>query len=317
MKIIFPQPSIALALAFASGACAAEVAPASENAEPTAHSAEAYATFPAWGSFCSQTQGRCLRYQGVGQQMWGLAPSGDINMVFSYDGQNIHTWDGNCVDDQAFGLTGNPVQGWTCTNGANQHWSQDSNFEFHGWGGECLELTWNSGFLGLFGSISQLAEMQPCNGNDALEKLEGVIGGGTTGTVGFQGYYPASIGMTMDVQWNGRANGTPVWLWHNNGSSAQNWVWNSQTLTISLNDGSGVCLDKPWGLNDAGRGLQIWQCNGAVNEQWVKVSPNQFVNVQSGMCLDAAFANFNDGAPITMQPCNGGLQQQWDPLLVR
>jgi Ricin-type beta-trefoil lectin domain len=345
----FPIIHVPVLVCAVTAACSAESpygGPGEPKAETTATTTAKLQTFPPWGMICQESNPMglpCMRYMGNHNQIMGIDAGGNLDQMFQYDGQHIRTWDGHCLDDFAFGLTGSSINAWECNGKANQNWTQDGssfqgsffNGRFHGWGGECLENVHRTGIdLALNGAQGSF-QMQPCDTGQAWQFFNAPVlyaNGGFTVPVtltfgtppvatpsadtypGLQAYYPANIDLTLDVQWNGRANGTTVWLWTHNGGSAQQWNYDFSTQTISLADGSNMCLDKPAGQNANGTLVQLWQCTGAANQQWQMVGNTpgyQLVNVESGRCLDASFGNFNAGAPVGTWDCWGGLNQQW------
>ena len=85
--------------------------------------------------------------------------------------------------------------------------------------------------------------------------------------------------LCLDVQYNNQNNRTPVWLYHCNGTMAQDWRFISLGQNGSgferfmLMDRAGYCLDAPAQYhNQAGHGVQIWWCNGGSTQIWDKIS---------------------------------------------
>jgi Ricin-type beta-trefoil lectin domain len=349
MRVSYIPAALAVSAVFVT-ACSSESPYGEKVGQATSKDSQA---FPAWSTFCnpSTSEGlRCLRDMGNHNNIMGIDRGADLlgdpapalDQVFQYDGQHIVTWDGHCLDDFAFGLTDSPVNAWECNGKANQNWSLDlSTGMFHGWGGECLELVHSNDLVTFFQGPTAWLRMEPCDSGQlwqkfAFDTLSVGFGLCTMTTMGgavfrtctnisdhVQPYYPAAVDLTLDVQWNGRANGTPVWVWTNNESSAQDWIYDSFTQALSLNDGSeSWCLEKPLGQNDPGTPVQLSQCiryfntqtetsHAAANQSWELAAPNQLVNVESGLCLDAQDGNFNAGAAVTVQNCTGAVNQQW------
>ncbi len=73
-------------------------------------------------------------------------------------------------------------------------------------------------------------------------------------------------GKCVDVQYAGRAPGTPVWLWACNGTVAQEW---QVTADGQLrNPWSGLCLDTPNNAATVSLQLQVWSCNTTDAQKW-------------------------------------------------
>jgi hypothetical protein len=73
------------------------------------------------------------------------------------------------------------------------------------------------------------------------------------------------LGMCLDVDAAGTANGTLVDLYTCNGTGAQ--VWEPQSNGELLNPNSGKCLDDT-GYGGSGTQVQIWACADTSNQQW-------------------------------------------------
>ena len=73
------------------------------------------------------------------------------------------------------------------------------------------------------------------------------------------------LGMCLDVNAAGTANGTLVDLYTCNGTAAQ--VWDPQSNGELINPNSGKCLDDT-GFGGSGTQVQIWACADSSNQQW-------------------------------------------------
>ena len=73
------------------------------------------------------------------------------------------------------------------------------------------------------------------------------------------------LGMCLDVDGAGTANGTLVDLYTCNGTGAQQWQ--AQSNGELVNPESGKCLDDT-GFGGSGTQVQIWSCGDGTNQQW-------------------------------------------------
>ena len=73
------------------------------------------------------------------------------------------------------------------------------------------------------------------------------------------------LGMCLDVDGAGTANGTTVDLYTCNGTGAQ--VWEPQSNGELINPNSGKCLDDT-GYGGSGTQVQIWTCDDTSNQEW-------------------------------------------------
>jgi hypothetical protein len=273
--------------------------------------------------------GNCIVSNGLHNQLGSGSCAAELISLFEWDANTgiIHTGNGNCVDDFAYGLLNNPIDEWDCDGQANQVWHQINNNKFDGWGNTCLAVNNN------------VMEMEDCNnfGDSHMS---------TTFTVynppwhypplpfhptyyepsSIAAYWPAGdLNLVLDVQWNNRTAGTPVWIYYQNGSPAQSWAYSPSTQRISLTDGSNWCLHAQ---NTNTGGVDIQQCrDGDPQEQWYPTTamtsssaswlPGQWVNVASVLsgqacCLEVIGAEKTAESPVGTYPCYGGINQQWN-----
>jgi len=246
-----------------------------------------------------------------------------VGQFFRYDLSRgvIVSWNGQCVDDFDFGLNGSVVQTFPCNDGGNQQWTQDANNEFHGWGGECIEVEPTCAHCG-----TRALFMKPCNGDVTDEKFVQPI---TFGTGPGQGYVPFTIAPYAPASPNlvlgvpeGQENTrlAPVQI-QNLGQDtstrlAQTWSYNPHTreihLSASVGDGAGMCLDVAGGEKEDGKSwLMIWPCYGGPSQQWVQVG-TQWLNQNSQKCLDVPGWSLTPGDQVWTWSCWGGLNQQWN-----
>jgi hypothetical protein len=103
-------------------------------------------------------------------------------------------------------------------------------------------------------------------------------------------------------------NGTAIQIWMCNGTSAQNWTWNSGDGTLRA---LGKCMDVTSGGTANGTRIQLWDCNGTGAQQWRWRNQNRLVNPQSGRCLDVTKGSTADGTRLQLWDCNGTAAQAW------
>ncbi len=112
----------------------------------------------------------------------------------------------------------------------------------------------------------------------------------------------------MDVAGANSANGTAVQLYTCNGSSAQQWSFNSDGTVRAL----GKCLDAVGNGTANGTRTQLWDCTGGANQQWQHTAGNDIVNSQSNRCLDVTGPSTADGGtPLQLWDCTGAANQKW------
>jgi glucoamylase len=103
-------------------------------------------------------------------------------------------------------------------------------------------------------------------------------------------------------------NGTAIQIWMCNGTSAQNWTWNSGDGTLRA---LGKCMDVTSGDTANGTRIQLWDCNGTGAQQWRWRNQNRLVNPRSGRCLDVTSGHTADGTRLQIWDCNGTAAQAW------
>jgi hypothetical protein len=111
---------------------------------------------------------------------------------------------------------------------------------------------------------------------------------------------------TMDVQWGNSADGTPLWNWTYNGSSAQVWRWSGVEI-VGMGD---LCLDVPGASFYAGAPVQLYPCNGSSAQLWDLEPPNAAGRIRSNahpeLCLSATGTS-----ALTLQTCLADASQAW------
>ena len=117
-----------------------------------------------------------------------------------------------------------------------------------------------------------------------------------------------SSGKCIDDTGGVADNGTPIQIWMCNGTSAQNWTWNSDDGTLRV---LGKCMDVTNGSTANGTPIQLWDCNGTGAQQWRWRNQDRLVNPQSGRCLNVAGGASADGARLQLWDCSGAAAQSW------
>ncbi len=96
-------------------------------------------------------------------------------------------------------------------------------------------------------------------------------------------------------------------IWGCNGSTAQDWTYNSNHTITDF----GQCLDVYQGGKTSGSKVDLFPCNGGTNQLWTTTAQNTLVNTGSGLCLDDPSASTTDGTQLQIWTCNGNVQQIW------
>ncbi|GGM57054.1 ThuA domain-containing protein [Dactylosporangium sucinum] len=114
-------------------------------------------------------------------------------------------------------------------------------------------------------------------------------------------------GKCLDVRGGATADGTQIQLYTCNGSAAQTWTRNGQTLRAL-----GKCLDVSGGGSADGTKIQLWTCNGTGAQNWAPQSDGTLRNSQSGKCLDVSGNNSADSTVVHLWTCiAGAANQKW------
>ena len=120
----------------------------------------------------------------------------------------------------------------------------------------------------------------------------------TTGSGGV-GPVKGLAGKCLDVRSGATADGTQIQLYTCNGTAAQTWTRNGQTLRAF-----GKCLDVSGGGSADGTKIQLWTCNGSGAQNWAPNADGTLRNPQSGKCLDVSGNNSADSTVVNV--CRGG-----------
>ena len=114
-------------------------------------------------------------------------------------------------------------------------------------------------------------------------------------------------GKCLDVAGAATADGTQIQIYGCNGTAAQTWTKNGQTLRAL-----GKCLDVSAGGSADGTKIQLWTCNGSGAQNWVHQADQTVRNPQSGKCLDVSANNPADGQKVHLWTCiAGAANQRW------
>ncbi|MFC6088455.1 family 16 glycosylhydrolase [Saccharothrix lopnurensis] len=114
-------------------------------------------------------------------------------------------------------------------------------------------------------------------------------------------------GKCVDVAGANPANGTAVQLYDCNGSAAQQWTRQGETLRAL-----GKCLDAASGGTADGTLVQLWDCNGSGAQRWAVSGANDIVNIQANKCLDAQNNSSANGTRLHIWTCTGAANQKWN-----
>ncbi|QFZ22194.1 glycoside hydrolase family 16 protein [Saccharothrix syringae] len=114
-------------------------------------------------------------------------------------------------------------------------------------------------------------------------------------------------GKCLDVAGANPANGTPVQLYDCNGTAAQQWTRQGDTIRAL-----GKCLDAASGGTADGTLVQLWDCNGTGAQRWAVSGANDIVNIQANKCLDAQNNSSANGTRLQIWTCTGAANQKWN-----
>ena len=112
-------------------------------------------------------------------------------------------------------------------------------------------------------------------------------------------------GTCVDVSGANPANGTTVQLWDCNGTAAQRWTVEGDTLRAL-----DKCLDVAAASHADGARVQIYDCNGTGAQKWTARS-GQLVNTGSGKCLEPAGGGAAGGTRLQISTCTTAAGQRW------
>ena len=118
-------------------------------------------------------------------------------------------------------------------------------------------------------------------------------------------------GRCADVQWAGRAPGTPVVIWDCQ-QQAPNQSFTLQSVGVSgpIQVYGSMCLDVAGGAGTDGAGIVIQTCTGAPSQVWTQTAANQLRGI-NGKCVDLTSAGTANGTLLVLGPCASTANQQW------
>ncbi|QOV35461.1 RICIN domain-containing protein [Streptomyces ferrugineus] len=122
----------------------------------------------------------------------------------------------------------------------------------------------------------------------------------------------AAKGKCLDVQGGKKTNGTPVQVYKCNGSAAQRWTLEGDSLGLHLrNVNSAKCLDVSSNNSANGTKIQIWTCNNSPAQTWEANlrATTSLKNTGTGKCLD--LNKFTNGHNAWLWACNGTNPQKF------
>ena len=106
--------------------------------------------------------------------------------------------------------------------------------------------------------------------------------------------------------------GTSIQLWDCNGTAAQHWVRDGQTLRVFGNE----CLDVKEGKLQSGQPVQLWACTANNGAQVWSVRADGTIRTSNNLCLDAQSGGTGNGTRIQLWDCNGTAAQGWKGVKV-
>jgi PKD repeat protein len=113
-------------------------------------------------------------------------------------------------------------------------------------------------------------------------------------------------GKCANVANAGTADGTSIQLLTCNGSGAQTWTRNGNTLRAL-----GKCMDvSASGTADNTR-VQLWTCNATGAQNWTPQANGTLVNPNSNKCLTPQNNATTDGTQLVILTCTGATNQRW------
>ena len=127
----------------------------------------------------------------------------------------------------------------------------------------------------------------------------------------------SSSGKNIDVRYDSNVNGTPVQLYYNDGTGAQQWQFtrDSDGYYSIENIGTGKYLDEYGAGFNSGTPVDIWDGNNTCAQQWAIQavgSSYMILNSCSGLPLDATGGSTSNGTPIQVYTANYTGAQLWN-----
>jgi len=200
---------------------------------------------------------------------------------------------GKCLDATASGSGANntPVDLSTCTGGANQIWSLQSNGELlNPQSGRCLDDPNGNTTPGA-------VQLQLYDCNAGATQVWKLPPGPVTGPGG----------LCADVANADPSSATAVQLYTCNQTDAQRWSAPGDNTVRDF----GKCLDVAHGATANGTPVQLFDCNGTGSQTWTTRADGSLYNPQSGRCLDDPGNKQTAGDPLQIYDCNTSAAQQF------
>jgi endo-1,4-beta-xylanase len=139
----------------------------------------------------------------------------------------------------------------------------------------------------------------------------------TPGGVTYYRLVARHSGKVAGVAGASTANGARVVQWSSNGSTDQQWQFQSvgSGYYNVINRNSGKCLDVSGASTANGAVIQQWTCGSGTNQRWRMQDMGggyiQLIAQHSNKCLDVSGASTANGATIQQWTCGSGTNQQW------
>ena len=251
---------------------------------------------------------------GTKVQLWDCH-GGDNQQVSYRDGQLRLM--GKCLDVEGTSTTfGTAVHLWECHNGQSQRWSwradpvQEGYLQNYGAQYECLhdrpgpnpELM----YLKMANCRAKLANNELRTFRVQGERL---LAGRPASVIRKDSRlfrYGKDRGKCLDVVGGDFTSGTPLGIWDCNGTAAQEFEpqWQSLRPTADPNK----CLDVDGGAQ-TGRRLHLSNCDKNTPSQVIEIHGNRLK--VDGRCLAVKDQSTTNGAAIELRECTGGSDQEW------
>ncbi|MFE3502138.1 ricin-type beta-trefoil lectin domain protein [Kitasatospora sp. NPDC059160] len=223
---------------------------------------------------------------------------------------------------------GAPIQLWTCDGSAAQQWQDGANGALVNTASSlCLDLPGANAKPGTAvalwtcngtGAQQWLATANPPSGPAATATLTpqyDAAGDTTSRSTTTTSTLPSGVptGATplcLDASGAHNANGTAVWSWTCNRSTAQDWtIGTDGTLRVL-----GACARPVGGTAGSGTQIELWACDpNDSSQQWRTGTDGSLVHKTSGLCVDLPGGNTDPGTRVALWTCNRGPNQKWGP----
>ena len=125
-------------------------------------------------------------------------------------------------------------------------------------------------------------------------------------TVGATGAITGYEGLCLDDRSASTTPGNPVQVYTCNGTSAQQWTYESNGTIQTL----GECLDVTGAGTANGTLVDLYTCNSTAAQVWEPQSNGELVNPTSGKCLDDTGYG-GSGTQVQIWTCADTSNQEW------